>query len=199
MLLKESIGTMNIENVAFQTIWTIIGVATGTFIVGPILSSYLYRWAFVKIHPYKIMVGDVKNKNNKTQKPSEEHSNEDHEAHAHIEAHSNGAYTHENPAHEAQVHEAHAHEDQVNEAHAHENPAHVVQVHEAHAHKDHTHEAHALLEININKAGKDAAREPGGDGQDWEAANQGLNEEEGDVLEVGGKFLDTGQGGKGGT
>ena len=56
-----------------------------------------------------------------------------------------------------------------------------------------------VFEIHINKAGKDAAREPGGDGQDWEAANQGLNEEEGDVLEVGGKFLDTGQGGKGGT
>ena len=48
---------------------------------------------------------------------------------------------------------------------------------------------------NIIKAGKDAAREPGGDGQDWEAANQGLNEEEGDILEVGGKFLDTGKGG----
>ena len=141
MLLKESIGTMNIENVAFQTIWTIIGVATGTFIAGPILSCYLYRWAFVKIHPYKIMVGDVKNKNNKTQNPSEDHSNEDLEAHAHNEAHALGAHTNENPAHEAQVHGAHAHE----------NTAHVAQVHEAHAHKGHTHEAHAL-EININEA-----------------------------------------------
>ena len=132
---------MTIENEAFKTIWTIIGVATGTFIVGPILSSYLYRWAFVKIHPYKIMVGDVKNKNNKTQKPSEEHSNKDHEA---------------------QVHEAHAHEDQ---AHSHEDHTHEAQVHETHAHEAHPHEAHAL-EININEANAHAGHTHAGHTQE---------------------------------
>ena len=56
-----------------------------------------------------------------------------------------------------------------------------------------------MFEININNAGKDAAREACGDGQNWEAANQVLNEEEGEVLEVGAKFPETGQVGKGGT
>ena len=143
MLLKESIGTMNIENVAFQTIWTIIGVATGTFIAGPILSCYFYRWAFVKIHPYKIMVGNVKNKNNKTQNPSEDHSNEDLEAHAHIEAQANGAYTQENPAHVAQVHEAHAHKDHTHEAHVLEININEANVHPGHSHADHTQEEHS--------------------------------------------------------
>ena len=152
MLLKESIGTMNIEDAAFKTIWTIIGVATGTFIAGPILSCYFYRWAFVKNHPYKILVGNVKNK---TQNPSENPPNVDQEAHA------NGAYTHENPAYEAHVHEDHAHEDQAHEDHTHEAQAHEaqahkdhthqVEIHEAHAHEAHNHEAHAL-EININEA-----------------------------------------------
>ena len=143
MLLKESIGTMNIENVAFQTIWTIIGVATGTFIAGPILSCYLYRWAFVKIHPYKIMVGDVKNKNNKTQNPSEDHSNEDLEAHTHNNAHANGDYIHENPVYLAQVHEAHTHEDHTHEAHALEIKINEANAHPGHSHAGHTQEEHS--------------------------------------------------------
>ena len=137
---------MTIENEAFKTIWTIIGVATGTFIAGPILSCYLYRWAFVKTHPYKIMVGNVKNKTNKTQNPSEDHSNEDLEAHAHNEAHANGAYTHENPAHVAQVHEAHAHKDHTHEAHALE-----ININEANAHPGHSHAGHTQEDPTGNK------------------------------------------------
>ena len=50
-LLENSIGTMLIENKAFETIWITILVSLIVFIVGPILSCFIFKKANGSLHP----------------------------------------------------------------------------------------------------------------------------------------------------
>ena len=60
-LLKESIGTMALENEAYTTIWTILIVAIFLFIVGPILACKLYKKIITTLHPsYQIVEEEIK-------------------------------------------------------------------------------------------------------------------------------------------
>ena len=50
-LLENSIGTMLIENKAFETIWITILVSLIVFILGPILSCFIFKKANGSLHP----------------------------------------------------------------------------------------------------------------------------------------------------
>ena len=49
-LLEESIGTMKMENEAFQTIWIVFSVTLTMFIVGPILLCSFFKKITTSFH-----------------------------------------------------------------------------------------------------------------------------------------------------
>ena len=60
-LLKESIGTMALENEAYKTIWVTLIVALFLLIVGPILACKLYKKIITTLHPsYQIVEEEIK-------------------------------------------------------------------------------------------------------------------------------------------
>jgi len=60
-ILEDSIGTMDIENEAFATIWITIIVSLSIFLIGPILSCLLFKWANSKLNPcFGIITEEVK-------------------------------------------------------------------------------------------------------------------------------------------
>ena len=50
-LLEKTIGTMQIEDKAFETIWITILFSLIVFIVGPILSCFIFKKANSSLHP----------------------------------------------------------------------------------------------------------------------------------------------------
>lgn len=60
LLLRNSLGTMEIEEDAFFTIWLTLGLVTMFFIIGPIFSCYLFKWANSSLHlSYEIVADEV--------------------------------------------------------------------------------------------------------------------------------------------
>ena len=63
-LLKQSIGTMAMENEAFNKIWITLIVALFLLIVGPILACKLYKKSITSLHPsYQIVEEEIKTEN----------------------------------------------------------------------------------------------------------------------------------------
>jgi len=50
LLLRNSLGTMKIEEDALFTIWLTLGLVTMFFIIGPTLSCYLFKWTNSSLH-----------------------------------------------------------------------------------------------------------------------------------------------------
>jgi hypothetical protein len=68
-LLERSIGTMLIEDKAFETIWITILVSLIIFIVGPILSCFIFKKANGSLHPcFGIIADEVEKEENKTKR-----------------------------------------------------------------------------------------------------------------------------------
>ena len=62
-LLEESIGTMDIENQAFKTLWITLLVGIVSLIFGPILSCIIFKWINGSLHPYiEILADQIKEK-----------------------------------------------------------------------------------------------------------------------------------------
>ena len=57
-LLEESIGTMKMENEAFQTIWIIFSVTLSMFIVGPILLCIFFKKITTSFHLYQDVIAE---------------------------------------------------------------------------------------------------------------------------------------------
>ena len=57
-LLEESIGTMDIENQAFQQVWIILSFGTFLLIFSSILSCIMFKWINGSLHPYHEIVAD---------------------------------------------------------------------------------------------------------------------------------------------
>ena len=68
-LLENSIGTMLIENKAFETIWITILVSLIVFIVGPILSCFIFKKANGSLHPcFGIIAEEAEKKQQKSKR-----------------------------------------------------------------------------------------------------------------------------------
>ena len=57
-LLEESIGTMDIENQAFKSLWITLSVGTFLLIFGSILSCIMFKWINGSLHPYIEIIAD---------------------------------------------------------------------------------------------------------------------------------------------
>jgi hypothetical protein len=57
-LLVESIGTMDIENQAFQQLWVTLLVCTVSLFFGSILSCIMFKWINGSLHPYIEILAD---------------------------------------------------------------------------------------------------------------------------------------------
>ena len=57
-LLEESIGTMEIENQAFQQLWIILLFGAFSLIFGSILSCTMFMWINSSLHPYIEILSD---------------------------------------------------------------------------------------------------------------------------------------------
>ena len=57
-LLEESIGTMDIENQAFQQLWVTLLVCTVSLVFGSILSCIMFIWINGSLHPYIEIIAD---------------------------------------------------------------------------------------------------------------------------------------------
>ena len=62
--MEESIGTMQMENEAFKTIWITFSVALTAFIVGPILSCSLFKQITTSFHPCHDVIAEEIEKEN---------------------------------------------------------------------------------------------------------------------------------------
>ena len=68
-LLEKSIGTMLIEDKAFETIWITILVSLIIFVVGPILSCFIFKKANSSLHPcFGIIAEEVEKEEHKNKR-----------------------------------------------------------------------------------------------------------------------------------
>ena len=57
-LLEQSIGTMDIENLALQQLWITLSVGIVSLIFGSILSCIMFKWINGSLHPYIEIIAD---------------------------------------------------------------------------------------------------------------------------------------------